>query len=466
MSVKKRFLDKLDSSKANSKSISTRKNELTYRIALICAALSLPYYFIFNYFNLNFAKLFVWPTVTIYIISIVLNKLNWHSLSKTVLVLGTTLSLFFYANILGANSGAQLLLFALVPLPLLLFEMKQTGWIVAGIGFPVISSFLLEFGHYSWSQHTEYITPTVLFYIHNFAMLTTFLLLILSAASYFVSNRGYEIQLERKNKELIQNNAQLAMANEELVHKAAMDKEMDTAREIQSTILPMEDPPIHGYHLDHIFIPAKHVSGDYYDYFPFSDTRVGIVVADIVGKGIPASLMMIAFKSLIHTIVEKGDTPTHVLEKMNTAIFQNKILSKYVPMIYGILDTKDHTFTYSNGGHEPAQFFAKDRIEELRIGGMPVGMFERNKYDEETIHLEENDRIVLFTDGLTDISNKEKKKMGIHGLKLLMTIHASIPDNTFSQQVTEKILSRFDGQAQTDDITMVSIRRNTLHQTS
>ena len=114
-------------------SLLERKNDLTMRIAFICWALCLPYYFIFDYFGLSFAKSFVIPTVLIYVLAMGLNALKWHTTSKWLLVLGTSGSLFFYANVLGDGAGAQLLLFALVPLPLLLFNITQFGWILGSV---------------------------------------------------------------------------------------------------------------------------------------------------------------------------------------------------------------------------------------------------------------------------------------------------------------------------------------------
>ncbi len=197
-------------------SLLERKNELTMRIALICGVLCFPYYFIFDYFGLPFAKSFVMPTVLIYILTALLHKFKWHTTSKWVLVMGTAGSLFFYANILGVGAGAQLLLFALVPLPLLLFNITQLGWIVSCISFPIMAYFLLEFGHYHWLPYAEIVQGPTLFGIRFFAVLTTFLLLMLSAGAYFLSNRRYELRLEEKNQALSVNNVELEEANERL----------------------------------------------------------------------------------------------------------------------------------------------------------------------------------------------------------------------------------------------------------
>ncbi len=185
-----------------SQSILLRKNDLAFRVSIIFLVFALPYIGIFYYLGWTFANTMVMLTVLLYGLSIILNKLNCYSTSKTILIVGTSVSFFICANILGDTAGAQFLLFALIPLPLLLFEYNQVGWISACIIAPIGAYFLLESGHYSWIPYIENVNAPTLFYIRQCAILTTFLLLILSVGTYFVSNRRYELKLEKKNDEL------------------------------------------------------------------------------------------------------------------------------------------------------------------------------------------------------------------------------------------------------------------------
>ena len=181
-----------------SESILLRKNDLSFRIAIIFLGLALPYIGIFYYLDWNFANAMVILTVLLYGASIVLNKATYYSTSKSILIICTSVSFFVCANILGPSAGAQFLLFALIPLPLLLFEYDQVGWITACVATPIGTYFLLELGHYSWIPYIENVNTTTLFYIRNCAILTTFLLIILSVGTYFVSNRRYETLLEQQ----------------------------------------------------------------------------------------------------------------------------------------------------------------------------------------------------------------------------------------------------------------------------
>ncbi len=360
---------------------------------------------------------------------------------------------------------------AFAGLPLILFKPNEPRAVNLGIVFPILLQIIVQFVPNTLVRFS--ITQYYLELINKSAVFSVTAIIVLYV--YFFSKviLGYATQVMEKNKELegtLEKERELRIytqlqakelkaANEQLREKAAIDKELETAREIQQNVLPEFSPPYRGYHIDHFFLPAKQVGGDYYDYFPLSATKFGIVVADIVGKGIPASLMMIAFKSLIHKVINRTDSPAQTLEKLNTVIFQNKILSRYIPIMYGILDTKAHTFTYSNAGHEPGLWFSKTEGRELSIGGVPAGMYETQIFEEETICLEANDRIVLFTDGLTDIKNNEGAFLGIEALRLLMGSHATSSDNDFVERVSFEILSYFSGQAQADDITMVTMKR-------
>lgn len=192
-----------------SESILLRKNDLSFRIAIIFLGLALPYIGIFYYLDWNFANAMVILTVLLYGASIVLNKATYYSTSKSILIICTSVSFFVCANILGPSAGAQFLLFALIPLPLLLFEYDQVGWITACVATPIGTYFLLELGHYSWIPYIENVNTTTLFYIRNCAILTTFLLLILSVGTYFVSNRRYETLLEQQNIDLLKHRALL-----------------------------------------------------------------------------------------------------------------------------------------------------------------------------------------------------------------------------------------------------------------
>lgn len=193
-----------------------RKNILLARISGIFGALCCSYYFLFSYLQLEIARTFVLPTVAVYLAASLLNKYKWHNTAKTTLVVGTTVSLFFYGNLLGADVGAQLLLFALLPLPLLLFDIRQLGTIVAVLVCPIIAYFMLELGHYNWLPYQEIVSTGQGFFIRLYAGLTTFLLLGLSFTVCVWDSYRYELALAETNILLASNNLDLETANHQL----------------------------------------------------------------------------------------------------------------------------------------------------------------------------------------------------------------------------------------------------------
>lgn len=435
-----------------------RKIKLTNQIAILCAGLAAPYFVIFGAFKLHIAQALVIPTVAIYLASLLFNRFKRHDASKLSIIIGTSIVLLVYANLLGEKVGAQLLLFALLPIPLLLFEADDRVQIATGMLTPLICSFALEFSHFSLFGLREYLAAPTEYVIHNFAILTTFLLIGLSALVNFIENKKYEKLLETKNLELNDNIEVLQQAYKEVKVKRSMDQELEAAREIQIGIVPDRAPAAQNFQLNHWFLPAKQVGGDYFDYLVFSQNRIGIIIADIVGKGIPGSLMMLALRNSLHTFIDKNDSPAKALEKLNPIIYHHRTIQKYVPMCYGILDIKKQTFTYANGGHEPGLLLTKDGgITELSTGGCCVGMYERAEFEEEEIALSPGDRVVLLTDGLTDIKDKNGHLFGIEGLKVLLQKYTNQKENHFIENVSQEIITRHASQTQTDDITFISI---------
>jgi len=204
------------SKKEGDQSLLARKNELGLRIAVIFIILAVPYVVIFRYLHMGEIEAMVIATIGFLSLSIVFNRVKAYSISKALLVIGPALTFFGSANILGPEAGAQFLLFTLVALPLLLFDITQIVWILLCMMVPMSAHIALELGRYDWLPHGAYLDPKTLLYIRCFVIVTTFLLLVLSGGAYFLSNRRYELKLEEKNQELESSNHQLQTAYEDL----------------------------------------------------------------------------------------------------------------------------------------------------------------------------------------------------------------------------------------------------------
>lgn len=240
-----------------------------------------------------------------------------------------------------------------------------------------------------------------------------------------------------------------------------MVKELDMAYEIQKRILPSFIPSINNYLFDAYFLPARQVSGDYYDFFIFSEDEIGIVIADIIGKGVPAALLTIELKNLITRFVSPEKSPAELFTELNHQIHENRLIDKYVPVIYGILNTKKNTFTYSNAGHEPGAYVSKGEYKYLVRGGAPLGMDPDERYEEEIIKLFDGDDIVLLTDGVSDGENDLGTPFGSDRIESIFKTHKStqtivkILKNKWLEYVTKE-------KPQKDDATIVGFKYQKL----
>ena len=279
-----------------------------------------------------------------------------------------------------------------------------------------------------------------------------------------------------KEKELAEANKALKNLNDSLEDKVAeqvkeinekhkLEKELQLASQIQERVLPSKVPKIAQYSLSANFYPARTVSGDYYDFLVFSEHKIGILIADIVGKGIPASFHMMNLKNLVHQTIREFHSPSEALSELNEEIIRDRVIDKYVPVTYGILNTKDNTFTYSNAGHEPAFYVSKKDVKELNTGGMPLGMDENEEYEQETIKLKDNDTILLFTDGLFDARNTEDEEFGPNRVIKTLKEHTQNVQDELSLQA--KLIQTWkdfqdNEKQQKDDMTLITIEHEKL----
>lgn len=435
----------------------------TNQISALLFIIAFPYAFIFSLVSPKLG-LPVSILECFFAAVLFLNKFNYHKTAKIILILTANLGAFCYAFILGVASGVHLLLIAFAGLSLIIFKPTEKKGIQFGIFLPILLQVIIQFIPNQFIQFnvsTHYLTL-----INKTAVFAVTAIIILYIFFFSKVTLDYANKLLEKNKDLenlVDSERKLRLQSElqtkELEAKAMIDKELVMAQDIQKNILPKHSPSTQNYAIDHLFIPARQVSGDYFDFFPLSATKIGIVIADIIGKGIPASLMMIAFKGLMHQAVSPKSSPSQTLAQLGDAVYFNQILGKYVPAFYGILDTRANTFTYANAGHETGWIFKKDGEKALSVGGYPLGMFETQFYEEETIDIDMDDQILLFTDGLTDIENSSKQKLGIDALKTMLKTLPKDENHPFRDRLKRQIVAYAGKQKQCDDMTLIRIER-------
>ena len=204
-------------------------------------------------------------------------------------------------------------------------------------------------------------------------------------------------RLEAKNRELQHTLEQEAAEREQ------HGQELQQAREIQESLLPKQLPQIPGFEIDGLWEPARVVGGDYYDVIQLSETRLGICIADVVGKSISAALLMANVQASIRAFAGESTSPSNLCGRVNSVLCSSIAPGKFVTLFYGVLDAKTRTFTYTNAGHLlPILIRGSGKAQELRDGGAVLGVFPGWKYEDSEVKLKAGDRLLLFTDGITE----------------------------------------------------------------
>jgi ligand-binding sensor protein/putative methionine-R-sulfoxide reductase with GAF domain len=193
-----------------------------------------------------------------------------------------------------------------------------------------------------------------------------------------------------------------------------VSKELEVAGYIQMRLIPEFPPKIDGYDVSAITVPNREVSGDYYDFISIDEDRLGISVADVSGKGIGASLLMANTHGLLHAYALSENDASNVIFKINNALYGYTEPGRFVTMVYGILDKKTGTFTYSNAGHNHPLVYrhGNPEPEALETGGIVLGVLKNANYSEEKVQLNKGDTIVFYSDGVTEAKRENGEMFG------------------------------------------------------
>ena len=252
-----------------------------------------------------------------------------------------------------------------------------------------------------------------------------------------------------------------SMANE----KKRLDHDLEIARDIQRILLPAEAPAINGFQISGLNVPARQVSGDYFDYIQVDDQRLGVAIADVSGKGVPASLIMAICRSVLRAEAARNPSPADVLRKVNRQLYPDIKEDMFISMAYLILDHEHNAITLARAGHDAPLLYKSESqtVTPIKSPGMVVGIDSGNVFDRLTVDfavpLEPDDCLVLYTDGVTEALNTEGDEFGID--RMIQSVRASAPDG--AQPVVKRIIEdvrNFTGSnPQNDDITLIAIRK-------
>jgi sigma-B regulation protein RsbU (phosphoserine phosphatase) len=213
-------------------------------------------------------------------------------------------------------------------------------------------------------------------------------------------------RLEQRNQELERSVKQGAAQLEK------QEEEMQRASEIQRSLLPKEIPQLAGFEVAGAWRPARTVSGDYYDVFKLDERRLGLCIADVVGKGVSAALMMANVQAAVRAYASSAENPAQLCTKVNSLLCENLATGKFVTFLYGVLDSETRTFDYCNAGQVYPILVSEGSTQALDHGGAVLGVFPAWKYENAKIEFRAGDRLLLVTDGITEASDGDEQEFG------------------------------------------------------
>lgn len=201
--------------------------------------------------------------------------------------------------------------------------------------------------------------------------------------------------------------------HEQAVEKKRIEAQLEIARQVQLELLPDHDPQFENFDISAYIFPTEEVSGDYYDWVKIFDDQIGIVVADAVGKGIPAALLMSFLRASLRAGVQVGYAPHIAMSKVNNLLWDSVEDHQFITAIYGILDGTNRTFVFSNAGHNPPMLIKPDgEYKYVEYGDTPLGMFHEARYHQHFIRFEQGQVMVIYTDGITEAANEAGEEYG------------------------------------------------------
>jgi serine phosphatase RsbU (regulator of sigma subunit)/predicted ester cyclase len=248
---------------------------------------------------------------------------------------------------------------------------------------------------------------------------------------------------------------------QERIERERIEQELRVARSIQQASLPKEVPTLEGWQMSPFYRPAREVGGDFYDFHLLSEGRLGVVVGDATGKGVPAALVMSTTCGMLRLAARAlgSSSPRDVLRRVNNALFTDIPPNMFVTCFYAILEPESGSLTYSNAGHDLPYLHRNGEAEELRARGMPLGLMPGMGYEEKETILEAGESALFYSDGLVEAHDPKGEMFGFPRLRELVGEHGE--EGSLEEALLEELYS-FVGEdwEQEDDITLLTLERS------
>jgi PAS domain S-box-containing protein len=268
-------------------------------------------------------------------------------------------------------------------------------------------------------------------------------------------NKDLEKRVAERTEQL-----KIAMAKQqqEAQERQRIEQELQVARLIQQTLLPRSVPELEGYQIAAFYQPAREVGGDFYDFLELPQGRLGLIVGDATGHGMPAALVMATTRGMLRAGAQTSDSPSEILERVNNILYPEIPPNMFVTCLAALLDSRTGRLQYANAGHDLPYLRHSDGVSELRARGMPLGLMPNMSYEEKEITLKPRESILLYSDGLVEAHDPRREMFGFPRMQGLVGAHpggAALIDSLLAE------LEQFTGEEweQEDDITLLTLQR-------
>ncbi len=251
-----------------------------------------------------------------------------------------------------------------------------------------------------------------------------------------------------------------AMLHQQILEKKLLEKQLELAREVQERLLPQEAPHLPGYDIAAICIPASQIGGDYFDFLPTPQGELGLAVADVSGHGIASALAMTAFRGLLRMQTRREKTLSEMAQSINQLLPDFIGDSHFITMSYGCLNPQKDDIRFVSCGHpSPVFLHPDDTWETLKENGPAFGVFDQAAYVDERIPLKKGDLMMIYTDGVVEIEDRNGKAFQVDQLVNILIKHRQLPAKMLIKQVIKETQAFTGYQTTSDDFTLIVVKK-------
>lgn len=435
---------------------SQREKSITDRVAYSLFIVGIPHAALFLHFGLLKASFGVVLLYVVAFCTLALNQFLFAKTAKFVLILGVSSSVFFFSILLGPTSSASSVFFPLIALALVLFHPKQRLCIGVGAMIPVVLRFFLDLNrHFLFVDVSRFSVPvpsSIAFLVQELFVFTAFLYSFYFVFLFYHAAFGYEEKLELSNLELQNSNGILSRVLEKQKSSDAFGKKI--AQKLVQTSWPIHSDFV----VDCVYAQSYSGSGDFVYMKEFEEGKYCFLLADVAGHGLQASIMMSALTYLVESELDFSKSPKELMFLLNNHVCRSLVIQKHVPMLLGFLDIHARTVLYTNAGYQDGFFKTGDDLKSLKIGGIGLGFYENETFDEELLILSKDAVLCIFSNGLVEGRNRFSEPFGMRRVSQSFMTHTLSKTDTISKKMFEDFQMFLADHPQVDDVVVFSIK--------